>query len=245
MGISHNGKYICYYRDKKWWIYNIETSTHTNVTKDIAVEWDNSTLDPGYDITSFGNPGWTTNNDLIVYDQFDIWIFKPESGLKRRITNGREQNISFRLSKISNSEGSLNFKGRNSHSYDLSKEMILEAKGVMDGATGYFLWNNKTGAKPLAYGTGAFDQICKASATNTYALREQAYDKPPSVVVKSTADFSGETIVQSNMQQKNYHWGTSRLIYYQNNTGQLLKGALLYPANYDPQKKIPNDCIYL
>lgn len=239
MGISRNGKYICYYRDKQWWIYNIEKYTHTNVTKHMDIEWDDAIVDPAYDITSFGNPGWTTNNELIVYDQFDIWTIAPESGLKKRLTHGREKNISFRLSKISNSEGSLNFKGRNSHSYDLSKELILEAKGVVDGATGYFLWKDKTGEKPLAYGARAFDQISKASATNTYAFREQTYDKSPSIVVKSSSDFSGETIVQSNMQQKNYHWGTSRMIYYQNNTGQSLKGALLYPANYDPQKKYP------
>lgn len=239
MGISRNGKYICYYRDKQWWVYNIEKSIHTNVTKDIAVKWDDSALDPGNDITSFGNPGWTTNNDLIVYDQFDIWIIEPENGLKRRLTHGREKNISFRLAKISGSEGSLNFKGRNSRSYDLSKELILEAKGDMDGATGYFLWKDKTGEKPLAYGAGSFDQIYKASANDTYAFREQAYDKSPSVVVKSAPDFSSETIVQSNMQQKNYHWGTSHMIYYQNDLGQSLKGALFYPANYNPTEKYP------
>jgi dipeptidyl aminopeptidase/acylaminoacyl peptidase len=239
MGISPNGKYICYYRDKQWWVYTIEKSTHTNVTKNIPVEWDDGTLDPGNAITSFGNPGWTTNNDLIVYDQFDIWIIEPESGLKKRLTHGREKNISFRLSEISSSEGSLNFKGRNSIVYDLYKEVVMEAKGDVDGATGYFLWKNKIGEKPLAYGTGSFDQICKASATNTYAFREQAYDRSPSVVVQSPSDFSGETIVQSNMQQKNYHWGTSRMIYYQNSLGQSLKGALFYPANYDPQKKYP------
>lgn len=239
MGISSNGKYICYYRDKQWWVYTIEKSAHTNVTKGMPVEWDDGSLDPGYAITAFGNPGWTTTGDLIVYDQFDIWIIAPESGFKKRLTHGRENDIIFRLSKISSSDGASNFKGRISHTYDLTKDLILDAKGNHDGATGYFAWNEKTGEKPLSYSIGAVDQICKATAADIFAFREQAFDKSPSIAVKSSSDLLAETIVKSNTQQQHYYWGSSRMIYYQNDLGQSLKGALFYPANYDPAKKYP------
>ncbi|WP_091085862.1 S9 family peptidase [Flavobacterium gillisiae] len=239
MGLSSNEKYICYYRDKNWWVYDIAKSTSSNLTKGMPMEWDNESLDPGNDITSFGNPGWTLDNELIVYDQFDIWIINPESGLKRRITKGREKNISFRLSKISSAEGSLLYNGRNSLTYDLTKQLVLTATGTVDGFKGYFLWSTKTAEKLLAYGSGAFDQLSKASSSETYVCRQMAFDKSPSLIILSAPDFDKQTFLETNVQQKNYYWGTSRMIHYSNSIGQSLNGALFYPANYDPMQKYP------
>jgi dipeptidyl aminopeptidase/acylaminoacyl peptidase len=57
--------------------------------------------------------------------------------------------------------------------------------------------------------------------------------------VLSAPDFDRQTILETNVQQKNYYWGTSRMIHYSNSIGQSLHGALFYPANYDPMQKYP------
>src|SRR5690606_42012895 len=82
------------------------------------------------DILPYGNQCCFADEQFIFnYNQFDSWQISPEGKIKNRITNGREQNIQYRISEnhsnIDYSKIILN-KGYATTAYTLKKGLLLE-----------------------------------------------------------------------------------------------------------------------
>ncbi|OXA73739.1 hypothetical protein B0A67_03445 [Flavobacterium aquidurense] len=234
---SPAGKYIAYFKENNWWVYNIVAKTHKNITDAIGGKF-TAKMHTLVNESACGNPGWSSDdNEILIYDQYDLWAIKADGGTAKRLTHGRESKIRYRIAEVPN-ERPLKFiyDGMKIESFDITKELLLRAEGE-DGKTGYFRWN-ATGTKPIAYGDRFIDKLNYATQKKTMFYREQNFDSSPELMVQQ--DFSKpDSFFQSNPQQKKYFWGKSELIEYQNSKNQNFKGVLLYPANYDPKKKYP------
>jgi len=235
---SPSGKFVAYYKDNNWYVYDIAHKTHTNVTQQINTRFFGKFQLLAGDY-AYGNAGWSNNEDeLILYDQYDLWAVKSDGSSYRRVTHGREKQIAFRIAKRSDFESyTTNLDGFKSKTINLDGDLILQAKGF-DEKTGYFKWNNHTGEKTIVYGDRYIDQMHYIQKQQSYIYQEQQFDLPTRLVFqkKGTAPKS---FFQSNPQQSKYQWGTSKLISFRNSKGKELKAALYYPANYDPAKKYP------
>ncbi|WP_198528498.1 S9 family peptidase [Flavobacterium sp. Root420] len=235
---SPSGKYIAYFKENNWWVYDISTGSHKNITirtgaKFIAKE---RQLAPE---TFCGSPGWTTGDkEILIYDQYDLWAISPDGNNFRKLTHGRELKISYRIAKPSDKKGGgYLYNGPTADVYDLSAGLFLRAKDE-DLKTGYYKWNEKTGEKPIVFEDRFIDELHYNFNGKHIFYRNQKFDKSPELFVKN---LFGKTIslFESNPQQQKYFWGRSELIKYKNSKGENLHGALFYPANYDPQKKYP------
>lgn len=234
---SPDGKYLTYYKENDWWTYNISSKTHINLTKKIGIPFIGKVFNL-YISSPFGNPGWTSNdNEIILYDQYDIWLLKPDGTQFRRITQGREKHIQFRISNFATRENLVeNYSSWTSRNINLADVVILQAKGD-DGKTGYFKWESKTGEIPLVYKNSRITKLQVINDHKSYIYQEEQFDLPPRLLIKK--DKKVTAFFQSNPQQKKYFWGSSELISYSNSKGQKLNGILYYPAYYDPEKKYP------
>jgi dipeptidyl aminopeptidase/acylaminoacyl peptidase len=235
---SPKGKYIAYFKENDWWIYNISAKTHKNITAAIGSKFaaKEQLLAPE---SVCGNPGWNVDDkEILIYDQYDLWAITPDGGSFRRLTHGRESKIRYRIANIPN-KWPLNFvyDGLKVDNFDLEKELFLRGEGE-DGQTGYFKWKNHFGEEPIVYRDAYIDQLYYTSKKQKFFYREQKFDLSPQLMIKKNL-VGAKSFFQSNPQQQKYYWGKSELIKYQNSKGQNLKGVLLYPANYDPQKKYP------
>ena len=231
-----NGNYITYFRERDWWIYDIALKTHTNITKNIGVSFFGltHTLTDG----PFGSPGWsTTGNEILLYDEFDIWVIKSDGTNARRITNGREQGIKYRLDLKNDFDRRLLYEGLIVKQYDLHQTIFLRGEG-RDGKTGYFSWNKNNGVVPIIYGDSHFKNLLFTAKKNKFITIEERFNLPPRLItVKGPAEE--KTIFQSNPHHDKFNWGKSELISFQNSKKQGLNGVLFYPANYDPSRKYP------
>ncbi|TRX32989.1 S9 family peptidase [Flavobacterium sp. ZT3R18] len=235
---SPSGKYIAYFKEKNWWVYDIIAKTHTNVTLNIKEQLEGK-IQKLYGDSAFGNPGWSANDDeILIYDQYDIWAIKPDGTSFRKLTHGREKQIQFRIPQTYNGIGlKENFDGWKSNFINLEKELVLRAEGN-DGQSGYFKWKSAHEEKPIVYGPHHIDQFTYAETGQNFIYREQNFDRSPKLIFQKNA-VTSKLLFQSNPQQEKYSWGKSELIEYYNSKGINLKGVLFYPANYDPQKKYP------
>lgn len=235
---SPAGKYIAYFRENDWWVYDIATKTHTNVTLNTGRQFTGK-VHTLYKDSAYGNPGWSTNdNEILIYDQYDIWAITPDGTSYRKLTNGREKQIQFRLSeKATNKRLKENFDGWKSSAINLEKEQILRAEGD-DGRTGYFKWKSGLGEKSLLYGSQYIDQFTYSQKEGTFIYQEQRFDCSPRLMFKKEAIYP-KLLFQSNPQQEKYTWGKSELIEYRNSKNIGLKGVLFYPAAFNPRKKYP------
>lgn len=234
---SPGGKYLVYYKENNWWVYNIAAKTHVNLTGKIGVPFIGKVFNL-YISSPYGNPLWTSNDkEIMLYDQYDIWIMQPDGSHFRRITKGREKQIQFRISSFTSPESlTANYNGWTGGAISLTGGLILEARGD-DGKTGYFKWENQTGEIPIVYKASRITKLKAVNNAKSFIYQEEQFDQPPKLVLKK--DKITTTFFQSNPQQAKYYWGASHLMSYYNSKGEKLKGILYYPAHYDPEKKYP------
>jgi dipeptidyl aminopeptidase/acylaminoacyl peptidase len=241
MGISPDGRYINYYKESNWWVYDIKRQTHTNVTKGLDVSWDNRATDPGNELNVWGHPKWTTDDQwALYYDYNDIWAISPDGLERKRLTRGKEKQLRFRFdtSAISDQQES-NYSGIGLYRYDLSKKALLTAHDLYGGATGYYLLQPNKGAAPIAMDTSAITKLQKAKESDAFVYVTQRFDRSPCLMFRKGMDKPTVILKQSNSQEELYQWGKSEMIHYTDSKGRLLNGALFYPAGYDADKRYP------
>ena len=118
------------------------------------------------------------------------------------------------------------------------ENLLLQAQ---DPATlGYLLfsYSDSKGLARVAANNATIRSLKRARDKECYYLVEESYELPPQLVRIDTA-MTKAVIYKTNPQQQDYLWGYSRLIQYNANGKTGLKGALFYPAGYDPRKSYP------
>lgn len=234
---SPSGRYIVYFRDNSWWIYDIESQTHRNLTeksgrKFTAVQ---RILSPEIPC---GIAGWTQDDtEIIIYDEYDLWAFTTDGNNYRLLTNGHQLKKVFRLAKISSKKGvNYLYDGLNSEILDLSESNYLTAL-CNDGKSGFYKLDPGKAPFKLVFKDSYTDQFQSSTIDDTFFYTEQKFDLPPRLLVYNKKQI--KTVFQSNPQHEKFYWGHSELVEFSNSKKELLKGVLIYPAHYDPAKKYP------
>lgn len=241
MGFDPFSNKILYYNESNWWIYDPVEKTHTNLTKKVTTHWDNyNREDAPHQFGAYGNPGWTNDGkNVLLYDANDIWLAAIDGSSCKRLTRGYEKNLVYRITPIEYDwRSQSNYDGRKPTIFDLSKDLLLEARNTDNWSTGYFIYNDKSKEQPLVYEASKIDEIRK-SKNSTYIFQTQTFSQSPQLKFRKKNETVSKILFQSNKQQNEFSFGKSELIYYSNTKGQKLKAALFYPANYDPTKKYP------
>lgn len=235
---SPSGKYIAYFKDNSWWVYDIKAKKHTNIIKNIAASFSFNSLVPDRYL-AYGNTGWSMNDkEILLYDQFDIWAIKPDGSVFKRLTQGKEKQVNFKINTKGNFDLlSKNYDAYKSQNIDLNIDLILRAEGENEN-TGFYSWNAASGAKQIVYTDRFIDNIQVVKGTDRYIYQEQNQAISPRLVVKGK-ESEEKIIFQSNPQQQEYHWGISKLLDFHNSKKNVFKGILYYPSNYNPDKKYP------
>lgn len=236
--VSPNGKYLAYFKNGDWWTYCFRSGVHKNITAASGIKFTakEQSLVPE---SVCGNPGWTNNDDqILLYDRFDVWTVEPDGNSFKRLTRGREADIVFRLAKSFDKPRFEHlFEGQIQDIFNLDRDLILTAVGK-DGKTGIYRWNKKSNETSIIYNDALFDQIIFSDKRNNIFFREQKFDMSPKLAFINNSSIT-KYFYKSNPQQDKYFWGRSELIEYQNSKGVKLKGVLHYPAEYSALKKYP------
>ncbi|MBC5862836.1 S9 family peptidase [Flavobacterium turcicum] len=238
--VSMYEKHIVYFKSKHWWVYNMESGLHKNLTKDLDVAFSDQKSDWAEESPPFGNPGWTAkDNTVFIYDQYDIWCIAIDGSKAFRLTNGRKNKVVYRI--IISPENQLSKMNYDAGNYKASfepKETLIIKTQSLDH-TGYCFWNKKTGLKTLLDKKMRTSQVITTTSRNGFVYVEENFNTPPKLVFKETKESNEKILFQSNPQHFKYNWGYSKLIEYTNAKGSILNGVLCYPANYNPKTKYP------
>lgn len=236
---SPKGKYIAYFRDGDYWVYDVALQEHFNLTKSGAfnnLDFDDAGASFGYTVS-----GWTLDEKaFFVYDAFDIWILTMEEKKNKRITHGSEQGIRFRIcDALYRRNGSMSVIDFPMRKFDLGGGgLLLQATGK-DYQSGYYLYTKEGFLKKMVYGKNRVSGIVKAEDTERYLFIDETFTNPPRLFITNTKGNKPVEMLQTNKHYQKYNWGTSEVIHYKNSKDEILKGALYYPANYNPGKKYP------
>lgn len=236
IGTSPNGRFINYYKNNSWWIYDVHLRSHTNITEGLPTEFDNRKIDPDPEL--YGCKGWTADNKkLLIYDRFDLWLISIDGKKRSRLTNGKEKKIRFRLVD-ENKEVKLNYSGNSTNIFNPNKKNVLSAESHLNADTGYFIMGKKS-LKTLDFSKGKISSILKAKKKEAYVFTHQSFSNSPSLFFKPNLKSPSKNILKTNMHQNHFYWGSTEMIHYTNSNNISLNGALFYPANYKASIKYP------
>lgn len=239
--ISPYGNYIAYFQNNHWWVYDINKNQTVNLTKDLKVSFENFERDRAGNIFPSGNPGWSVIDEFIIlYDQYDIWLMSPDGTHKERITNGREEKIKYRISKeYSRNEYyfltvNVNFS---SSPFNLDKGVVLEMHDDFH-KTGYAIWKKGNKMRKVIFEDKKIDGVLASEDFSNIVFRKQKFNEPPGIYGLNPEKNRQYLIYQSNDELLDYDLGNAELIKYKIDE-KMLSGTLIYPANFNPQKKYP------
>ena len=236
---SFGGKYVLYLTDEKWFLYNLREETHSSLSDSFPIKFPNESNDRGGIKPDFQIAGWTSgDNELLIYDEFDIWSINLQSFKAERITKGREVNVIYRIVLPSGrTNKNANFDGFTYPQINLNKGIYLSLKGKLNKKTGYAWW--KGSEKAIVFDNKTFDELCFKPGDKTIYFTREDFNLPPELLAYNAVTGKETTVFKSNPQHAAYLWGKSELIAYNDGTDNDLHGALFYPANYEPGKKYP------
>lgn len=234
---SPGGKYISYFRQGNWFVYDVRKEMHTQINQNIPYSLTlPNDIDP---VDSYGNPGWTAGEQyLLLYDQYDIWKVSSDGSRAERLTKGREKGIVFRIvpqtpAQLARADGYTQTAGV----FELTEGLVLKARSTNYQYNGIFTWDPRKGVSEICYTDKKISTILK-SKNNIYAWMEEDTDLPWHIVVKEPG-AKETTLLQSNPQQENFMWTKRETVSYVNQKGETLSGLLYYPAYYEKGKKYP------
>lgn len=234
--MSPNGKHIAYFKDKNWWIYTVENNKHQNITVKIPTSFQYQYAPHSAEETPYGLMGWTTNNEILVYDKFDVWKVGVDSNTTKRLTNGIANKIRYRAYNFLylGFQSTLNSKPLNG--YNLSEDIVFSTQDPLYNE-GYDIRKSNGKIEPLIREEGKISALRKAKFKDSYIYLKETNTDPPALTQLKKG--KSKVLKQSNSQQYKYHIGKTELISYKNIDGEDLNGLLHYPDNYVPGKQYP------
>jgi dipeptidyl aminopeptidase/acylaminoacyl peptidase len=239
IGVSPNSRYLNYYKDKKWWVYDIELKKHTLITVKFN-EIDNTIRDSGDKQSFYGFAGWSADSKyLIVYTRYDVWLISVDGKKQERLTNGEPDRIRYRVcTNLTPNQQIFKFYDIIGSSFDLKDGLVLDAFNVLSKESGYYKWSWKDKLSKIIFRNAKLNRIKKALNIDAYILIEQKADVSPQIIFLNNSG-NEKVLVKTNIHQDKFEWTKSELISYKNSDGINLQGVLHYPSGYQPGNKYP------
>lgn len=236
--ISPAGKYVVWFSQRQYHVYDISTGATAVVGKDIPYPlWDETQDTPSKEREPYGIMGWTDNDgELLIYDRYDVWMLDP-SGIKPSVCltagEGRKRNITYRYIKTDPEKRFL----KNGEEIIYS---MFDNTNKYNGIA-YSIFSLKSEAPKEAFLDGfTYRQVKQGKDSGTYSWIAANFSTSPNVYfTRDIAKKGSIRVTDSNPQMGDYSWGTAQLFKWYAYDGQPSEGVLYLPEDFDPEKEYP------
>lgn len=234
--LSPDAKYVYWFADRDYYVYDIAGDTIRNVSKDIEFPLWNEDQDVPLERQAYGDMGWIDGDQaLLVYDRHDIWSLDPQG--KRAAVNltkgeGRKLNCRYRYQQTDPEERGIK----------TGSEALLRVFDYGDKRHGIATLKIGTPAVPVlrTLEENTFTQITKAKDVPVFAFQKSNFSTSPDVYIARDYNFAkAQKVSDANPQMKDYSWGDAQLVKWYAYNGKLTEGVLYTPEDLDPTKKYP------
>lgn len=232
--ISPEGKYATWFDDSdlKWKIYNFNKKEIITLIEDQKINFYDELNDVPDAPNSYGMAGWTNNDEeVLIYDRYDIWSVNPEKNSKVKLTSGRNSKTEYRYIHTDPENETI----------DSKKSLLLRLFDEVSKESGYASLDFKSGKiKLLEKGPFMYsNRVLKAANSKEMIAKRESYQVYPDLLLTDESMNTFKKISNANPQQINYLWGNIEIIKWTNAAGENLEGLVAKPENFDPKKKYP------
>ncbi|WP_335965396.1 prolyl oligopeptidase family serine peptidase [Galbibacter sp. PAP.153] len=233
---SPSGQYSLYFKENQWWLYDFKRLTHHSLSKKL-----NKVSEMPYLARSpleSPPPGWNYNEtELLMFDAMDLWSVPIANKPAYRITNGRDTDTKYRMSKLFSLRDNSN-KGR-MHVFGRQERILLSLKDTKKDQVGYSIWEKNHEITHISHEHAYLSWPHLSSNGNVLSYVEEKYDRPPRLILCDLDQKRSKVAFQSNPHYKTYREGVFKIIHYRNKNGDELSGLLRFPLNYQKDSLYP------
>lgn len=241
MQSSPSGKFISYFKDTNWWIYDVINDIHRNLTATNQAIFQQEQHDYNTVAPSYGFAGWSPDEKtLYFYDKFDIWACSTNGKFLKRLTRGKEKKLRLRLQfPPENNSITTAYFNQKVNYVDLKKKVIVYGVSEDFEQNAYFLLGEDKVEEEIVMMKHQVKNLVKAEKNSSFIYTKEDTNLPPVLVWQETKSRKKQIVFQSN--QHYLKFGTSKAvrIQYSNSEGKKINGILFYPFNYNPEYKYP------
>jgi dipeptidyl aminopeptidase/acylaminoacyl peptidase len=233
VSISPNAKFAVFFDGKDWHTYAIATGQITNLTQSLGVNFYNEDNDTPSMPGPYAAPLWTKDDArVLLFDRYDIWQISPTGSDPRNLTDGigRRDKVAFRYVRLDPKERWI----------DPTKPLLLHAENENTHESGFYR-DRINGGLPLKLLMAAkdFNNPTKAKDADAMILTASRFDEFPDIWITGSGFKDMKKISNGDVQRAGFNWGTAELVDFKNADGVPLRGLLLKPENFEPQRKYP------
>jgi len=237
--LSPEGRYVIYYMQGHWHLYDVGTDTTRNVTADLEVPFADEDHDYPSEPPGYGVAEWIADDSaVLIYDKYDVWQIPTDSGAPLCLTEGvgRERELTFRVVDLDPEQDAL----------DPGAPLLMTASSQREKNDAFYTGRlGEPGVAPL-YEPSAHRLrfLAKAEEGDRILFTRERYDEFPDLR-SSVPDLArrrfGEPrkLSDTNPQIAEYAWGTAELVEWSSLDGIPLQGVLIKPGNFEPGKRYP------
>jgi dipeptidyl aminopeptidase/acylaminoacyl peptidase len=231
--LSPGGRYVVYYQEKHWHLYDRNSQATRNLTADMDVPFCDEDHDYPSSVPSYGTAGWTEGDAaVLINDKYDVWSFPTRGGEPVNITGGRgrKENITFRVIRTD----------REKEYFEAGERLLLSAHHNHEKHWGFYSGPVGGGElKRLLEEKKKFSFLAKAKGADTLLYTRESYTEFPDLWVSDPEFASPQKVSDANPQMSEFAWGTAELVEWESVDGIPLQGVLIKPGNYEPGKRYP------
>jgi dipeptidyl aminopeptidase/acylaminoacyl peptidase len=231
--LSPEGNYVVYYKNKNWYLFDIETHKTRNLTENIKVPFYNEDHDYPSKVPGYGLAGWVEEDRaVLIYDKYDIWKFQTAPQNPENVTGGfgRKNNYTFRIMRLDPEK----------EFYTHDEKVLLSAYHNLKKNWGFYSARlNEPGIEKLIEEEKKFTFLAKAKEADVILYTRESYREFPDLWTSGMSLDSPDKISNINPQIEEFAWGSAELVEWKSDDGIPLQGVLIKPGNYEPGKRYP------
>jgi len=231
--LSPGGRYVVYYQDKHWHLYDRRSQRTRTMTAGMDVPFYNEDHDYPSSVPSYGTAGWIEDDaGVLIYDKYDVWSFPARGGEPVNITGGRgrKEGYTFRVIRTD----------REKEIFKTGERLLFSVFHNHEKHWGFY--SGPVGGGELTRlleEKKKFRFLAKAEDADALLYTRESYAEFPDLWVSDSALASPRKVSDANPQMSKFAWGTAELVEWASVDGIPLQGVLIKPGNYQPGKRYP------
>jgi len=233
--LSPDGNFITWFNGEDWFLKNLNTDAVQNLTEEISTPFYNEDNDRPEPAGSYGVAGWTEDDRAVmIYDKYDIWQFDTSDGSFFSVTDGagRSENKIFRIYDLD----------PETPSFESNERLLLTMYHDMDKNYGFYEARaGRSGVSRVMEEEKKFSILEKARESDAILFTAEKYDEYPNLYLAGDRRFRNPEQLTNLYEDLNdrWDWGHAELVEWLNADGRKVQGVLIYPGDYDPEKRYP------
>ena len=228
------GKYLVWYNptDTTWNSLDATNGkTHTLTDNDLGVFYDETNDRPMHPRSYSFNGTLTGGRKFIVSDRYDFWeLDAAGQDAPRRLTRGRETGTRHFFQPLDDEARFI----------DPTEPQLVEVFDQQTYDSGFGRLDMGSGTVTLLKkGPKTYRNFGKARSAEVYAFTEADFEQFPDLRLTRDLGTPATVISNANPQQRDFRWGTAENYEWVDNQGRTLKGLLIKPDGFDPDRQYP------